>query len=101
MIAIPTHNRRDTVLLAARSALGQTRPPDQLLVLCDGCSDGTADALRGLGAAQLEAIELPKGIGVRRSTYGSGPGAHGPSMTRAWSSTPAGSPESSTRPDEN
>lgn len=62
-IAIPTHNRRDTVLLAARSALGQTRPLDQLLVLCDGCSVGTPEALRGLGAAQLKAIESPKGIG--------------------------------------
>jgi glycosyltransferase involved in cell wall biosynthesis len=62
-IAIPTHNRRETVLLAAHSALAQTRPPDQLLVLCDGCTDGTADALRGLGCTRLQALELPKGPG--------------------------------------
>ncbi len=68
-IAIPTHNRRDTVLLAARSALGQTRPPAQVLVLCDGCTgctdgtDGTAEALGRLSSARLAAIELPKGSG--------------------------------------
>ena len=45
-VAIPTHDRRETVLLAVRSALSQTRPPEQVLVLCDGCGDGTADALR-------------------------------------------------------
>jgi glycosyltransferase involved in cell wall biosynthesis len=62
-IAIPTHDRRETVLLAARSALEQTRSPQQVLVLCDGCTDGTADALRGLGSSCLEALELPKASG--------------------------------------
>jgi glycosyltransferase involved in cell wall biosynthesis len=62
-IAIPTHDRRETALLAARSALGQTRPPEQVLVLCDGCGDGTAEALRALGSSRLEALELPKAPG--------------------------------------
>ena len=62
-IAIPTHDRRETALLAARSALAQTRPPAQILVLCDGCSDGTAEALRGLGSPRLQALELPKASG--------------------------------------
>jgi glycosyltransferase involved in cell wall biosynthesis len=62
-IAIPTHNRRETAVLAARSALAQTRPPDQVLVLCDGCVDGTADALRGLASSRLETLELPKASG--------------------------------------
>ncbi len=62
-IAIPTHNRRDTVLLAVRSALAQTRPPEQVIVLCDGCSDGTAEALRGLAAPLVEVAELPKAPG--------------------------------------
>lgn len=59
-IAIPTHNRRETVLLAVRSALMQTRPPEQVIVLCDGCTDGTAEAISGLGDARVEAVELPK-----------------------------------------
>ena len=62
-IAIPTHNRRETVLLAARSALAQTRPPEQIIVLCDGCDDGTAEAVRSLGSPLTDAIELPKAPG--------------------------------------
>jgi GT2 family glycosyltransferase len=62
-IAIPTHDRRETVLLAVASALMQTRPAEQILVLCDGCTDGTADAVRCLRDARVEAIELPKSPG--------------------------------------
>ena len=62
-IAIPTHNRRETVLLAVRSALAQTRQSEQVIVLCDGCDDGTAEAVRGLGSPLAEAVELPKGPG--------------------------------------
>jgi glycosyltransferase involved in cell wall biosynthesis len=61
-IAIPTHDRRETVVLAARSVLAQTRPPLELIVLCDGCTDGTADAVRALDE-RVEALELPKGPG--------------------------------------
>lgn len=62
-IAIPTHDRRETAVLAARSALAQTRPPEEVLVLCDGCTDGTAAALLALGDPRLQAIELPKAPG--------------------------------------
>jgi len=59
-IAIPTHDRRETVLLAARSALAQNRPPEQVLVVCDGCTDGTPEALRALGDERLEVLDLAK-----------------------------------------
>ena len=59
-IAIPTHNRAATLVLAARSALAQTRPPDQLIVLCDGCTDQSAEAVRALGDDRLEVLDLPK-----------------------------------------
>ncbi len=59
-IAIPTHNRRETVLLAVCSALMQTRPAEQVIVLCDGCTDGTAEAVHDLGDPRVEAVELPK-----------------------------------------
>ncbi len=59
-IAIPTHDRRETVLLAARSALAQTRAPEQVIVLCDGCTDGSVEALRALGDERLEVLDLPK-----------------------------------------
>jgi glycosyltransferase involved in cell wall biosynthesis len=62
-VAVPTHDRRDTVVLAVRSALAQTRPPEQVIVLCDGCRDGTADALRALGDPRVEVLELEKAPG--------------------------------------
>lgn len=62
-VAIPTHDRRETAILAALSALRQTRSPEQVLVLCDGCTDGTADAVRGLGDDRAVPLELSKGEG--------------------------------------
>jgi glycosyltransferase involved in cell wall biosynthesis len=62
-IAIPTHDRCETVVLAARSALAQTRPPEQVLVLCDGCTDGTTEVLRDLGSSRLEALDWSKAPG--------------------------------------
>lgn len=62
-VAIPTHDRRETAVMAALSALRQTRPPERVLVLCDGCSDGTADAIRALGDERAAALDLPKGDG--------------------------------------
>ena len=59
-IAIPTHDRRQTVVLAARSALQQTRPPIEVIVLCDGCTDGTEEALEELGDDRLVVLPLPK-----------------------------------------
>jgi glycosyltransferase involved in cell wall biosynthesis len=66
-VAIPTHDRRETAVLAALSALRQTRPPEQVLVLCDGCTDGTADAIRAIGDERALAVELPKGPGYAYS----------------------------------
>jgi hypothetical protein len=62
-VAIPTHDRRDLVTLAVRSALAQTRPPLEVLVLADGCTDGTAQALRELGDERVRVVELAKGPG--------------------------------------
>lgn len=62
-IGIPTHDRRETVVLAVLSALRQTRPPEQVVVLCDGCTDGTAEAIRALRDPRAIAVELPKAPG--------------------------------------
>ena len=59
-IAIPTHDRRETVVLAVRSVLAQSRPPLEVLVLCDGCTDGTEQALEELGDERLVPLALPK-----------------------------------------
>lgn len=62
-VAIPTHDRRDLVALTVASALAQTRPPLEVIVLADGCTDGTTDALRALGDERVRVIELEKGPG--------------------------------------
>jgi glycosyltransferase involved in cell wall biosynthesis len=62
-IAIPTHDRRETVVLSALSALRQSRSPEQVVVLCDGCTDGTAEAVRALGDERVVVVELPKAPG--------------------------------------
>jgi glycosyltransferase involved in cell wall biosynthesis len=63
-VGIPTHNRRETVLMALASALEQTRVPARVLVVADGCTDGTQDAVRGLGEELVEVIDLPKAPGA-------------------------------------
>jgi hypothetical protein len=62
-VVIPTFNRRETALLAARSALGQTRSPLEVLVVCDGCTDGTVEAVGALGDPRARALDLPKAPG--------------------------------------
>lgn len=43
---IPTYNRRHYVLRAIDSVLAQTVPVDEIIVVDDGSTDGTADAIR-------------------------------------------------------
>ncbi|MGA9115923.1 MAG: glycosyltransferase family 2 protein [Bacteroidota bacterium] len=42
---IPTYNRARTVVRAVQSALAQTRPPDEIIVVDDGSRDETASVL--------------------------------------------------------
>ena len=63
-VGIPTHNRRETVLLALASALEQTRPPTRVLVVADGCTDGTQEAVLALGDDRVEILDRPKGLGA-------------------------------------
>jgi Glycosyl transferase family 2 len=62
-VAVPTHDRRELVTLAVASALAQTRPPLEVIVLADGCTDGTAAALHALGDERVRVVELEKGPG--------------------------------------
>src|ERR1017187_9047566 len=40
---IPAHNEAATIGETIRSLRQQTRPPDRIIVVCDNCSDNTAD----------------------------------------------------------
>jgi glycosyltransferase involved in cell wall biosynthesis len=45
-VVLPTWNRRELVARALTSVLAQSRTPDEVIVVDDGSTDGTAEALR-------------------------------------------------------
>ena len=47
-VVIPTFQRRDLVAKAVRALIAQTESPLEVIVVVDGSTDGTADALRRL-----------------------------------------------------
>ena len=49
-VVIPTHNRRDSLLRVLEALGNQTISPDrfEVIVVCDGCTDGTESTCRGL-----------------------------------------------------
>jgi GT2 family glycosyltransferase len=66
-VVIVTKNRREDVLRAVGSAVAQ-RPPVEVLILDDGSSDGTAEAVRGAyPEARVVRFDDSKGYIVRRN----------------------------------
>jgi glycosyltransferase involved in cell wall biosynthesis len=66
---IPTYNRRELVAQAARSVLAQTYADVECLVVDNGSSDGTTEALRAMGDKRLRVVacELPLGAAKARN----------------------------------
>lgn len=48
-VVIPAFNAEETLAEALRSVLSQTSPPELVIVIDDGSSDGTADVARAFG----------------------------------------------------
>ncbi|SFR90945.1 Glycosyl transferase family 2 [Microbacterium sp. cf046] len=64
-LVIPTHQRADLVAQAVDSALRQTRPFDQVIVVADGVDDPAVTALAG-GPVELTAI-AKSGVAAARN----------------------------------
>jgi biofilm PGA synthesis N-glycosyltransferase PgaC len=50
MAVIPAHNEAASIGATLRSLRQQTRPPDEILVVCDNCTDDTAEIAASCGA---------------------------------------------------
>jgi glycosyltransferase involved in cell wall biosynthesis len=60
-VIIPTFNRVKSVGRAVESVLSQTRRPEELIVVDDGSTDGTADVLRSRFGAGIRILIKPNG----------------------------------------
>jgi len=77
-VVVPTHERRELVTRLVRGLLDQTVARDcyEIVVVCDGCADGTADALRSSHGGDLTVIEQPqRGPGAARDRGAAGASA--------------------------
>ncbi|GIF13005.1 glycosyltransferase family 2 protein [Actinoplanes teichomyceticus] len=59
-VVIPTCNRPELAVRAARSALGQTHRNLEVIVVVDGPDDATTGALAGIADPRLEVLVLPR-----------------------------------------
>ncbi len=79
-VVIPTYNRRNTIVRAVESALGQTYPELEVIVVDDAGTDGTGELMKRYAKAEnFRYVKLPqnaggggarnKGIALARGEY--------------------------------
>lgn len=66
-VVIPTRNRPEDVVRAVQSALGQSLPPIEVVVVVDGPDRATAESLRSIGDPRVRILELARNGGAARA----------------------------------
>lgn len=59
-VVIPTHNRAHLLGAAIESALAQTSPPEEIIVVDDGSTDGTAELVRSFTRKNVRYVWQPR-----------------------------------------
>src|SRR5215469_10447854 len=69
-VIIPLYNRRDEIGRAIASALGQSRAPDEVIVVDDASRDGSAETVAALGDNRIRLMrhERNRGAAAARNT---------------------------------
>ena len=78
-VVIAAHNEAELIEAKVRKTLDLDYPTDRLacVVVCDGCTDGTADAARAAGDERLRVVELPRQRGKLAAIRAAVPHARG------------------------
>jgi cellulose synthase/poly-beta-1,6-N-acetylglucosamine synthase-like glycosyltransferase len=60
-LLVAAHNEEEVIADRLRNALATDYPPDrfEVVVACDGCTDATADIVRGFAGRGVRLVELP------------------------------------------
>jgi glycosyltransferase involved in cell wall biosynthesis len=67
-VIIPTYNRRTLVARAVRSAIAQTRTVEEIIVIDDGSTDGTGEALQAAFGDRVRYVWQPNaGVAAARN----------------------------------
>ncbi|MBE2317957.1 glycosyltransferase [Solirubrobacter sp. CPCC 204708] len=66
-VVVPTHNRRDTVVSTVRELFAQHAVDLEIVVVDDGSTDGTSEALEALGDPRVRVVRHPRALGQSRA----------------------------------